>query len=166
MALTVEDGTGITGANTYVSLADCNTYHTNLGNTTWTGTDAAKTSAIYRAMAWLENQPFKGYPVVYEQALEWPRSGVTDRNGYAVEYDDIPPQIIGALCEAALVELVSPGALRPELERGGQVIEESISGAVTTKYASGAPVATDYTAISGLLRGLTKSRNIISVELA
>ena len=166
MALTVEDGTGITGANTYVSLADCATYHTNLGNTTWTGSDAAKTSAIYRAMAWLENQPFKGYKYDYDQALEWPRSGVVDRNGYAVGEDEIPPQIVNALCEAVLVELVSPGALRPELERGGQVIEESISGAVTTKYASGAPATTDYTAISGLLKGLTKSRNIVTVELA
>jgi hypothetical protein len=166
MALTVEDGSGITGANTYVSLVDCGTYHTNLGNTTWTGSDAAKTSAIYRAMAWMENQAFKGYPVVYEQDLEWPRYGVTDRNGYAVESDDIPPQIIKALCEAALIELVSAGALRPALKRGGQVTEQTISGAVSVKYASGAPTTTDYTVISGLLSGLTKSKNIITVELA
>lgn len=166
MALTVEDGSGITGANTYVSLVDCGTYHTNLGNTTWTGTDAAKTSAIYRAMAWLENQPFKGYKYDYDQALEWPRSGVTDRNGYAVGEDEIPPQLVNALCEAALIELASAGALRPALKRGGQVTEQTISGAVSVKYASGAPVTTDYKTLSGLLIGLTKSSNIITVELA
>ena len=166
MALTVEDGSGVTGANTYVSLSNCNTYHSNLGNSTWTGTDAQKTSAIYRAMRWVEAQPWKGYKYDYDQALEWPRSGVVDKNGYSVGEDEIPPQVVDVLCEAALIELASAGALRPALARGGRVKMQEVVGAVKVEYESGAQTTTDYKVLSFLLKGLIKGNSVITVELA
>ena len=42
MTLTVETGAIVANANSYVSIADCDSYHTLMGNATWTGTDAVK----------------------------------------------------------------------------------------------------------------------------
>ena len=49
MALIVEDGTGLANAESYVSVADATTYHTNYGNTAWT--------AIIRSTARVNQEP-------------------------------------------------------------------------------------------------------------
>ena len=35
MSLVVEDGSGKSNANAYVSLEDCDGYHADMGNTAW-----------------------------------------------------------------------------------------------------------------------------------
>ncbi len=166
MTLIIEDGTGVDNANSYVSIDDCDSYHDGLGNTGWTGDDAVKQSAILRAMAWLESQPWKGRKLDYSNALSWPRADVVDREGYVVPEDEVPDGVVKALCEAALIEIESAGILRPSLERGGQVKSESIDGAVSVTYKDSAPVTTQFYAIQGYLGGLVKSTNMIMVELA
>ncbi len=166
MTLIIEDGSVVENANSYVSIDDCDTYHSNLGNATWTGTDAVKKAAILRAMAWIESQSWEGRKTAYENPLSWPRADVVTRDGYLIPEDEVPIQVVNALCEAALVELESAGALRPALERGGQIKSESIDGAVSVTYKDGAPATTQYHAIQGYLRGLVGSANIIRVEIA
>lgn len=160
MTLTVEDGSRVTGANSYVSIADADAYHAARGNSSWTGEDTAKEAAILRAMAWLESRPWKGRPYsgpvgfTGYQALQWPRVDV-ELEGYAVPWDEIPQGVVNALCEAALVEIGSPGALAPELERGGQVRREKVD-VIETEFFAGAPAVTVYAALNQHLRGLVR----------
>lgn len=162
ITLVVEDGSGVTGANTYAAAATVDTYHVNLGNSAWTGTDDAKAAAILRGMRFLEAQPWKGFKEDADNALEWPRTGVVDRNGYEIDTDEIPQGVINALCEAALVELGSAGALRSSLARGGQVVREKVD-VLETEYAAGAPAVTLYQTVLFELRGLVKSANAVGL---
>lgn len=164
MALTVEDGTVVENANSYVSAADCTTYHTALGNTTWTGTDAAKEAAILRAMEWIESRPWRGVKTDYDNPLSWPRSGVADSDGYAVPEDEVPSGVVKALCEAALIEISDAGALRPSLKRGGEVQSFSIPGVISKTFKSSAPATTTYHTIVGPLRGLVRCSSCVKVE--
>jgi hypothetical protein len=166
--LILEDGTGVAGANTYALLATVETYHTDRANTAWTSVvyDDPKVAAILRAMSYLEAQPWVGQPLNIVgwssgQSLQWPR-GYVMMDGYDWPTDEVPPKVVQALCEAALVELSKPGALSVALERGGAVKREKID-VIETEYFDGASSKTQYTAITQALRGLVMSSN--SVQL-
>jgi len=161
--LTVETGTGVADANTYAAAATVDTYHTNLGNSTWAGDADTKAAAILRAMRFLEGQNWKGTKTDSDYALEWPRTGVVDRNSFELDSDEIPQSLINALCEAALIELVSAGTLRPELSRGGMVQREKVD-VVEIEYQPGAPASTAFGVIIFELRGLLKSTVSVALE--
>jgi len=167
MALVVEDGSIVTGANTYASLATVTAYHVARGNSTWLASDADSEPAILRAMDYIESLTWLGMaysgPVggVGYQPLQWPRVDVYV-GGFELAHDEIPPKVISALCEAALVELVTPGALSVALERGGAVIREKVD-VIETEYASGAPAVTVYQTIRQHLRGLVAGGNAIQL---
>lgn len=102
---TVEDGTGLSTANAYISLADADTYVENHSNTaTWTdATDANQQKAIRLATQYLDatyGQRWRGTRYTSTQALDWPRSSYINKEGYATAYDEVP-----AAVEAACVEL-------------------------------------------------------------
>lgn len=137
MALTVEDGTGLSGADALVSLADVDAYHTKFGNSTWTGDDADKETAIRRASSYLTNSfRWQGWKINQRaQAMAWPRSGVIDADGYPVANDAVPSEIANACSELALRELVTPGTLTPDVTPGDAVTREKI-GELEVEYAS------------------------------
>lgn len=95
--IVVEDGTGKTNSNSYVSESDFGTYATDRG-VTISGTAAV---LLIQAMDWIESQPFQGVKNTDAQALQWPRYGVYI-DSYAVGSDEIPQLLIDALCEAAI----------------------------------------------------------------
>lgn len=166
MTLIVETGAVVANANTYAAKATVDAYHLARRNSSWLPSSEDAEAAILRAMDWLESQPFKGQPcnIVGSssgQPLQWPRFGVV-LNGYQWDSDEIPPQLVKALCEAALIELAEPGALAPELERGGMVQSETVD-VISTTYMSGAPSGTVYTALRQALRGLVRGGD--SIEL-
>lgn len=162
MALTVEDGTGLADADAFVSLTDCDAYHTARGNSAWTGTDADKESAIRRATAFMTYAfTWKGFPLNgRDQALAWPRSGVTDNDGYYVAVDEVPREVVDATCEAALRELESPGSLYPDVTLTDRVKSEQV-GPLRVEYFANAMSAEAsrlvVTIIRDLVRGLLKA---------
>jgi len=97
MAIEVEDGTGKTNSNSYISEADFATYASDRGITV-TGTAS---ELLIQAMDYIEQQPFKGWKYTDDQALQWPRGGVYI-DGYYVDVDEIPQLLQEALCEVAL----------------------------------------------------------------
>ena len=159
--LIVEDGSEVEGANTYVSLDDCDTYHENLGNSQWTGEDEEKKQAILRAMAWLETLSWSGTKLDIDNALEWPREDVITPNGYDFPEDAVPWQVQDAVCEAALVEIETANGLRPSLSRGGAVKSHRVEGAVSIEYFPGASSGVKYSAVSNLLRPYLKSTTAV-----
>ena len=99
MALIVEDGTGLTNAESYVSVADCGTYCTAHGLTAWTGTDAAKEVALRNAAQYIDsNYTFKAEKTYVDQSLEFPR--------YFWDWDDpAMNRLRAACCELAVKAL-------------------------------------------------------------
>lgn len=164
-ALIVEDGSGVANANTYANLATVTAFHAARGNGGWLASSEDAEPAILRAMDYIESLPWKGRRAILSSTLEWPRVDVLDRSGYPVLANVIPQGVILALCAAALVELVTPGALAPALERGGMVKREKVD-VIETEYMDGAPSSTTYPAIMAPLKGLVGAGNVVELVRA
>lgn len=178
MALLVETGAGILGADSYVATADCVQYATARGLDF--ASDDLGDAALRRATSYIDNTyrvQFPGYRTFRRaQALEWPRTNayytyaeprgdtpyfVDPRMLYPFDLigaNTIPPEIIAATCEAAVREYAEPGALLPDLERGG-LINSLKASSVEIRYAGGAPGQTAFQAIEAALSGLIGARN-------
>ena len=118
------------------------------------GSDAAKEAALVRGTSALDGMYASAWPgrkVRGDQALEWPRVDAVDFSGYGL--DGVPRAVKVATCEAALIELLTPGALSPSLDRGGAIIREKV-GPIETEYASNAPAATVYATIRQALASI------------
>lgn len=158
MALIIETGAIITGADSYVSVADCDTYHAARGNAAWTGTDAVKESAIRKAVAYLDGHyrnRLKGIMVdPINQLLAWPRYDVVI-DGVTIASDTIPQRLKDAQCELALIALSAD--LAPNVSAG---IKREKVDVLETEYFAGAPAGTTvYTAVNNLLATLLKPIN-------
>ena len=148
MTLIVEDGTGLATAESYVSVADAGTRHTNLGNTAWTGTDAVKEAALRRATQFMLQRyrgRWQGTRINSTQALDWPRSWVVV-DGYAVDADIVPVDVANACADLALKALSE--TLNADLERG--ILREKV-GPLETEYDAYSPQAKRYPAIDQAL---------------
>lgn len=123
MAFTLEDGTGIAGANGYIDDTFADTYHTDRGQTAWLFSDTAglvavtlgqKQAAIIRATDHIDRvfgNAFKGYKGSDAQGLQWPRSAAFGPSGYALL--NVPNQLQRATAEYALRALLY-GTLSPD----------------------------------------------------
>lgn len=118
MALVVEDGTGLSDAESYASVAAADAYATARG-LTWSGTDAAKEQALRRATTWLDGRYRGRWPGTKVrlrlQALDWPRTGAHDIAGDTVDYQSVPIEVVNATIEAAVREIATPGSLSPDV---------------------------------------------------
>lgn len=153
MSIIVEDGTGLSTAQTYASVATADAYHLARNNTTWTGTDAVKEYALVRAAQALDGryaQYWPGYRYSEDQALDWPRTDAVDTDGY--DLDALPQGIVDACCEAALIELVTAGSLSEESELG---VKREKAGSVEVEYAS--TQRTGYPKIAHALRRIVRA---------
>lgn len=145
----VEDGTGLSTANSYCSVATANAYHTSYGSpATWTAaTTAQKEEALRIATQALDLRyglRWSGYRQTAEQGLDWPRDYAYDQGGRAIGDDDIPTRLAHATAYAALLHL-NGTTLVPESVEIGEVSSESKSvGAVSKSvtYSSAKPAYT------------------------
>lgn len=157
MVLIVEDGTGKSDAESYVSAANCEAYASSRG---LTFTDnASGEAALRRATGWLDATYMARWPGVRvhgrNQALQWPRTGAEDIDGNPIGDDEIPAELIDALCEAACREFATSGALSPDVVPAQIVQSASVDGAVSVTYA-GEPTA------AGMLPIITAVDNILA----
>ncbi len=135
MAFTVEDGTVVSGANAYITVAAANAYHTERGNAAWTGSDTVKEQAIVRATDYLEGRfgaRFIGRIFSADQFLSWPRDDIS-----TITTTEIPLGIQQATAEYALRALTTSLAPDPEVDASGyvRVVEERQIGPLRTRYA-------------------------------
>ena len=86
MTITVEDGTVVSGANSYVSVAELESYAELRGHSI----TLDKEIVLIKAMDWIESQLYKGDKLLCDQVLEWPRVNVILRPCCYVEYNEIP----------------------------------------------------------------------------
>jgi len=164
MALVVEDGTGQATADAYISIAECDTYHTDRGHSTWSGTDAEKQAAIRLATGYIDGhygERWPGYRTDDDQALDWPRYEAYDRDGWEIDHNAVPQAVKYAACEAALRALT--GELAPDLDRGGAIASQTV-GPITTNYQPGAPATTRYRVIDHHLRRIVGGSGSVRVK--
>lgn len=149
MSLIVEDGGGLSDANTYVSLAYADGYHALRGNAAWAAAgQSARESALVRATDHLDRAfRWRGERRSAEQALAWPRDGAAGDDGRLL--NNVPAALRRACAELALRALAAD--LAPDRPRDGRVQSESV-GPVSTTWAPGAPGGTRRPAIEGSLR--------------
>jgi hypothetical protein len=108
MALVVEDGTGLSTADSFISVADADTYFAARNDpAAWDAASTeAKEAALRYASAWLcTRYEWRGEISVAEQSLAWPRINVEDLEGRLLAHDELPQRILDATCEAALAHL-------------------------------------------------------------
>lgn len=101
MPLIVEDGSGVAGANSYVSVADAQAWVAARG-LTFTGADSVVEQRLLTAMDLVESYraQYQGSKTDSAQALQWPRTGVYV-DGAALAEDAIPKELVGALVQLA-----------------------------------------------------------------
>jgi len=146
--IVVEDGTGLTNSNSYISEADFSTYATDRG-VTISGTPAA---LLIQAMDYIEQQIFKGYKNTEAQALQWPRGNVTI-DGYYIDTDEIPLLLKDALCEVAIGV---DGGNNPLADEGRATKKEKV-GDIEVEYMDGARNTTYLKAAESKLTKLLKA---------
>lgn len=116
ITLVIETGTGITGANSYISLADAETYFEGrLNASVWTAaTTANKNIALAQATRTLDaNSRWLGTMVdPANQALEWPREEI-EIDGAEWPATEIPQAVRNATAELALFLLSSDRTTDP-----------------------------------------------------
>lgn len=115
MAIIVEDGTKVAGANSFILVADCKTYLDLRGETEWGLLVATITEpALIKATDFLEQRyrlKWKGEKKTKTQVLSWPRKDVTDEDGFQLTSTTIPQELIDAQCLLALRAVDAEGEL-------------------------------------------------------
>jgi hypothetical protein len=96
MPLTIENGTGVTGADSYVTVAECEAYAVAYYGAPLTGSPVKKEAALRRAYAYMMGLPWK-------QSADYPLFGGT-----------IPDAVKNAQHEFARAEFQSVGILSPQ----------------------------------------------------
>lgn len=119
MALVVEDGSVVAGANTYVSEAYADSYFEARNSSEWAALSTEqKEAALLYATSWVDSRySWPGTIVSDSQALSWPRLGAYDVDLRSIPSTSIPSALLSAVCEAALAHIAA--VLNEVRERGG-----------------------------------------------
>lgn len=157
MALTV-------GTDSYISLADAETYATEhfIGDdkTTWdAASDADKEAALRQATQYVDakfRDRFLGHIQSTSQALEWPRAAAFDRSGRTLT--GTPDAVKDTVVELAKERIAAGDNIVPVEERGGLVKRERVEGAVEVEYFDGAPSGRTYQFAEMLLSQVLERR--------
>ena len=133
MALTIEDGSQVSGADSYVTRAEYIAYALTLGITvadTSTADDELVAASIY-----IDSQEpkLKGYRVSRDQSISYPRDGMY-LNGFVWESDKIPTQVKYAQFNLALDIKADIDIYNPD-KTDSIVKREKIEGAIEVEYA-------------------------------
>lgn len=141
MAFTLEDGSGNPDANAYIDTTFADTYHADRGNSYWTPlATATKQACIIRATDYLDKRfirRYRGYKMVWNQGLGWPRIGAYDNSRYLLQ--DVPLQVQKACAEyalrAAIYNVLAPDPIRPVPNQDMSAVDPNSQQA---DYAGGA----------------------------
>jgi len=152
MALTVEDGTGIAGANSYITVAELRAFAADRAISIPTE-DSLCIPLLVKATDYLDLKDYIGTKATSSQGLAWPRKAegyfsVTD----GVYSYTIPPAL--KIAQAMVAIEVQNGELLPTI-RPGKYISTKI-GSISVSYATDAnrAAATRMSAVDSLVNPL------------
>lgn len=169
MSLVVEDGSGLSTAEAYISVANVTTYLTSVGkDAAWTAlTTAAQEVAIRKATQYLDARysgRWIGQRRTQGQALAWPRVYAYDPDGYMYASNALPAPLTKCTAELALIAsstdltptLTSPGTVKTKREKLGPMEEE-------TTYVGGQSPFSYFTIAEELIRPLVTAAQSVTV---
>lgn len=143
MPLVVEDGSGLTTAEAYISVSDADMYFAARGNTTWAGlTVTAKEQALRKGVDYMSavyGGAWTGRKLKLTQALDWPRTSVL--------YPTLVPTAIARANAELAVRAVTAELLA---DQGARVKSEQV-GPIAVTYADGARQGTRYALVDGMV---------------
>lgn len=157
MALTIEDGSIISGANSYITRANYITWAAERG-TTVTDDSAADAKLV---QAWdyinsLEPQ-LLGRLVSRSQVGAYPRYDLIDIQGWSWDSDEIPQQVIDLQCSLALDQENSIDIWNPSSSASTPVKRNRVEGAVEQEFAVADQMGITYKSLTnGLIAILSK----------
>lgn len=172
MALIVEDGTGLSTAESLCSVADADAYHLNRGAAAWAAlTTAAKEQNLRKATDYMTQAyrlRWNGSRVTATQALDWPRHGVPREDYYVTSSvppnsidgqfyypsDEVPLEVARACAELSLRAL--SGDLLADVERA---VRRERVGPIETEYEPGSLQSTRYAAVDAMLAPFLRARS-------
>ena len=157
MALIVEDGTGLSTANAYISRAGFVTYHADRNNAAAAAlTGAEIDAAILYATVWMDSRyAWRGDIVEDDQALGLPTEDGVDDQGRDIE--GLPTRAANACAELAFLHTQNP--VNPIL--GPMVLEQEVVGAVKRKFSDRVGnEGVRYPMIDMMLKGLYLSSGV------
>ena len=165
MAIIVEDGTGKTDAESYISVADATTYFTNIGNTAWAAlaSDAVREACLRKATAYMlgKYRPmWEGSRKSTTQALDWPRSLVPIKDapnlygGSQSYYDDASvPAAVAQACASLALRAATSDLLADQT----RTVSSVTVGPISTTYDPVSSQAVQYKEIDVMLAPYLKS---------
>lgn len=136
MTIIVETGAQVSGANSYVSLADVRDFARARG-IVLSLDDAALEASILKAMDYFEAQEeeFMGYRVSRDQALSFPRTNLWIED-YFWSSSEIPRQVLYALYHLTIEVASGVDPFNPPLDENRQIASETV-GPISVSYAGG-----------------------------
>jgi hypothetical protein len=154
MTIIVEDGSIVTGADSYVSVADYEAWADARG----VEYDSSLVeSQILRAMDYIETLRFIGQKSTKAQPLQFPRVGVVV-DGYELDYNEIPTQLKKAVFESVKAESEGLSQLA-NIER--RTLSEKV-GDIAVTYADNSNSQTSVVAINKALYKLIAPAFLVS----
>ena len=162
---------GAANANSYVSVAEGDTYHTErLHSATWTDADTtSKESAVIWATRILDNgMEWNGVKYQLDQGLRWPRSGAYDRDGDFFEVTELPNDLKDATAELARLLIASDRGADPGTKGFEQIKVGSIVLDIDKADLPDIIPNSVYMLIShlGTRRGIASSSGSSTIQLA
>ena len=153
MALTVEDGTGVVGANSYITVAELRAFAADRAISI-PAEDSLCIPLLVKATDYLDLKDYIGSKATSGQGLAWPRKA----EGYYTVLDDIYTYAIPTALKTAQAMVaieVQNGELLPTI-RPGKYLSTKI-GSISVSYATDAnrASAVHIKAVDTLLNPLT-----------
>lgn len=131
MALVIEDGSIVAGAESFATAAELVTYAANFGRTIPSDT-AEQEVLLRRAAKQMKAMSWKGGRVSELQTLSWPRYDVY-RENWLVPSNSIPDDIKQG--QMALATEIHADDIDPPERKKGAVVRNRVEGAVDVQYA-------------------------------
>lgn len=178
MALILETGAGVAGANTYATVAQYRAYWTERGNAVAAGTtpvilDAVIETLLIKATQYMTatfRLRWKGRRLTKAQGLEWPRVDVyldgtgesvwipglgTRRDGFLVDSNEIPRPLLDA--EIELAWKANSVDLLTDIKATQSSIRAETVGPISVEYFEGKAQQTTYELVERILSALLQS---------
>lgn len=156
MALTVEDGTVVSLAESYLSADDGDTYFSKHGSPSeWTSaTLAQKESALRYATTYLDSQfDWRGEIYSTLQVLDWPRTVFYDDDGRSLGGSgNMPQALLDATAEMALEYL------KDNFVEGTTNIKRERIGSAEVEYTGAGSSSKNFLFVAKILRRIGKPR--------
>ena len=150
--LIVEDGSNVSGANTYITVAELDTYAADRGVTITAADEAAKGLLIIEAMDYIESLDYIGFKNQEDQSLQWARANVVI-DSFLIPVNSIPKLLKDAEAEVALA--IDQG--ESPLEQIERVTQREKVGSLEVEYSNNGQSTTLIRKIHAKLNKLLKS---------